>query len=73
MGLCLGQRELEMLMKALSHPRLRGLAVRNADIDYPSRTLLTLARATPSLGPLAAVALRRPRALLHLLGAFMGW
>ncbi len=73
LGLSLGQRELELLVRVLSHPRLRSLAVRHADIDYPSRALLRLARAMPSLGPLAAVALRRPRALLHLLGAFVGW
>ncbi len=72
LGLSLGQGELALLARALSRPALRELAVRYADIDYPSRTLLRLARAAPSLGLLAAVGLRRPQALLHLLGAFLG-
>lgn len=71
-GLSLEKGELTTLAKALSHPRLRGLAVRHADIDYPSRTLLRLALAAPSVWPLATVALRRPSVLWHLLGAFLG-
>lgn len=73
LGLGLGQGELALLARALAHPRLRALAERHADIDYPSRTLLALARAAPSLGVLALVGLRRPQALWHLLAAFLGW
>ncbi|HXG41851.1 MAG TPA: NAD(P)/FAD-dependent oxidoreductase [Dehalococcoidia bacterium] len=71
-GLTLRQDELSLLAGVLSDPQLRGLAVRYADIDYPSRTLLRLALAAPSLGPLALVALRRPAVVWHLLGAFLG-
>lgn len=71
LGLSLGEAELEMLARTLSRPGLRGIAVRHADIDYPSRTLLRMATALPGLGPLALVALRRPVVLLYLAAALL--
>jgi geranylgeranyl reductase family protein len=68
-GLCLDTPRLAALVRALSHPRLQALATQHADIDYPSRALLALAR--HALPPLLGAALGRPAALWHLVAALL--
>jgi flavin-dependent dehydrogenase len=68
-GLCLDTPRLAALVRALSHPRLQALATQHADIDYPSRALLALARHV--LPPLLGAALGRPAALWHLVAALL--
>ncbi len=66
-GLRLSHPQLAAVVQALARPRLRALALRHADIDYPSRALLRLALlGLPSLLPLA-----RPAVLWHLAAAFL--
>ncbi len=66
-GLSLSDSEVNRVVGMLNNPRLQDIAARHADIDYPSRALLRIARALPALGPLALITLKRPGASLRLL------
>ena len=70
-GLALTEGEVERVVRALNAPGLQSLAERHADIDYPSRVLLRLARSAPALAMLALVTLRRPRMTLDLVRAHL--
>jgi len=68
-GLLLSPSQMAAVVGALARPRLRALALRHGDIDYPSRALLRLALAgLPSLLP---AALARPQVAWHLLAALL--
>ena len=68
-GLALSDADVERVMGALRNEGLQAVAARHADIDYPSRVILRLARSLPALGVLAWLALRRPLATWDLLRA----
>ena len=68
-GLALGDRQVERVVRALRGRNMQTLTARHADIDYPSRVLLRLARSAPALATLGWVTVRRPRAAVSLLKA----
>ncbi len=70
-GLCLSDAQVERIVAALQGPQLQAMAARYADIDYPSKVLLRLARSGPAMATLAWVALTRPLAAMHLLRAHL--
>jgi digeranylgeranylglycerophospholipid reductase len=70
-GLALNDSQIERVVNALRGPGLQSLTSRHADIDYPSRVLLRLARSLPALTTLGAVTLRRPAAALNLVRAHL--
>ena len=70
-GLALNDSQIERVVGALRGPGLQSLAARYADIDYPSRVLLRLARSVPAMTTLGAVTLRRPGAALNLIRAHL--
>ena len=70
-GLALTDGQVDRVVRALSGPKLSTLAARYADIDYPSKVLLRLARSLPAMATLGAVTLRRPGAALNLVRAHL--
>ena len=70
-GLAMSGAQIERVVRALQSPGLRSLADSHADIDYPSRVLLRLARSLPALANLGAVTVRRPGAALNLVRAHL--
>ena len=70
-GLAMSGAQVERLVRALRSPGLQALTNRHADIDYPSKVLLRLARSLPALATLGAVTLRRPGAALRLVRAHL--
>jgi geranylgeranyl reductase family protein len=70
-GLALSDRQVDRVVRALRGPGLSSLAARYADIDYPSRVLLRLARSLPAMATLGAVTVRRPGAALNLVRAHL--
>lgn len=70
-GLALSDGQVDRVVRALSGPKLSTLAARYADIDYPSKVLLRLARSLPAMATLGAVTLRRPGAALNLVRAHL--
>ncbi len=70
-GLAMSGTQIERVVRALRSPGLQSLADRHADIDYPSKVLLRLARSLPALATLGAVTVRRPGAALRLVRAHL--
>jgi flavin-dependent dehydrogenase len=70
-GLSLTDGQVDDVVRALRAPGLAELAARHADIDYPSKVLLRLARSLPALGVLAGTIARRPGAALGLARAHL--
>jgi flavin-dependent dehydrogenase len=70
-GLAMSDGQVDRVVRALSGPKLSTLAARYADIDYPSKVLLRLARSLPAMATLGAVTLRRPGAALNLVRAHL--
>ncbi|RLC55229.1 MAG: hypothetical protein DRI30_07925 [Chloroflexi bacterium] len=70
-GLAMSSAQIERLVRALRSPGLQALTDQHADIDYPSKVLLRLARSLPALATLGAVTVRRPRAALNLVRAHL--
>lgn len=70
-GLSLTDSQVDRVVKALRGPGLSSMAARHADIDYPSKVLLRLARSFPAMATLGAVTLRRPGAALNLVRAHL--
>jgi flavin-dependent dehydrogenase len=70
-GLGMSDEQVERVVRALQGPRLQAVAARYADIDYPSRVLLRLARSGPALATLAWVTATRPRATMQLVRAHL--
>ena len=70
-GLAMSGAQIERVVRALRSPGLKELADQHADIDYPSRVLLRLARSLPALATLGAVTVRRPGAALNLVRAHL--
>ncbi|MBI1884976.1 MAG: NAD(P)/FAD-dependent oxidoreductase [Chloroflexi bacterium] len=68
-GLSLSDGDVDRVVAALSSKSLQAIVNRYGDIDYPSHSLLRLARALPAVGLLLLISLRRPRASFHLLRA----
>ena len=68
-GLALSDSQVERVVRALRGPKLQAMAAQHADIDYPSRVLLRLARSAPALATLGWVTVRRPGAAVSLLRA----
>ena len=70
-GLSLDDGDVDRVVQALRSPGLQDLAAQHADIDYPSRVLLRLARSLPALGVLAGTVARKPAAALGLARAHL--
>lgn len=70
-GLGMSDAQVERVVRALKGPKLQAMAARYADIDYPSRVLLRLARSGPALATLAWVTATRPLAAMQLLRAHL--
>ena len=70
-GLAMSGAQIERMVRALRSPGLQALTDRHADIDYPSKVLLRLARSLPALATLGAVTVRRPGAALKLIRAHL--
>jgi flavin-dependent dehydrogenase len=70
-GLALSDAQVDRVVRALSGPKLQALAATHADIDYPSRLLLRLARSLPAMATLGWVTARRPGAALNLVRAHL--
>lgn len=70
-GLAMSDAQVERVIAALRTPGLQTLAAQHADIDYPSKVLLRLARSPKALATLAAVTMRRPGAALNLARAHL--
>jgi geranylgeranyl reductase family protein len=70
-GLGLTDAQVERIVTALRGPQLQATAARYADIDYPSKVLLRLARSGPAAATLAWIAVTRPLATMHLLRAHL--
>ncbi|MEO8457955.1 MAG: geranylgeranyl reductase family protein [Chloroflexota bacterium] len=70
-GLALSDAEVDRVVLALRGSKLQALAATHADIDYPSRVLLRLARSLPAMATLGAVTLRRPGAAMNLVRAHL--
>jgi digeranylgeranylglycerophospholipid reductase len=70
-GLALTDAQVDRVVRALRGPDLSSMAARYADIDYPSKVLLRLARSLPAMATLSAVTLRRPGAALNLVRAHL--
>jgi geranylgeranyl reductase family protein len=70
-GLAMSGAQIERMVRALRSPGLQALTDRHADIDYPSKVLLRLARSLPALATLGAVTVRRPGAALKLVRAHL--
>jgi digeranylgeranylglycerophospholipid reductase len=70
-GLALSDSQVDRVVRALRGPKLQALAATHADIDYPSRVLLRLARSLPAMATLGWVTARRPRAALNLVRAHL--
>jgi flavin-dependent dehydrogenase len=70
-GLSLSDGQVDRVVKALRGPKMQELAATHADIDYPSRVLLRLARSLPAMATLGMVTLRRPGAAVNLVRAHL--
>ena len=70
-GLSLTDSQVDRVVRALRGPNLSSMAARYADIDYPSKVLLRMARSLPAMATLGAVTLRRPGAALNLVRAHL--
>lgn len=70
-GLAMNDSQIERVVDALRGPGLQTMAAKHADIDYPSRVLLRLARSLPALATLTAVTIRRPGAAINLVRAHL--
>ena len=70
-GLALSDSQVDRVVRALRGPKLQALAATHADIDYPSRVLLRLARSLPAMATLGWVTARRPGAALNLVRAHL--
>jgi len=70
-GLALSDSQVDRVVRALRDPKLQQLAATHADIDYPSRVLLRLARSLPAMATLGLVTLRRPDAAVNLVRAHL--
>ncbi len=70
-GLALSDSQVERIIGALRRPGMQSVAAQYADIDYPSRVLLRLARSAPAMGTLGWATMRRPGAALNLLRAHL--
>ncbi len=70
-GLSLTDGQVDRVVRALRGPNLSSMAARYADIDYPSKVLLRMARSLPAMATLGAVTLRRPGAALNLVRAHL--
>lgn len=70
-GLALSDPQVDRVVRALRGPKLQQLAATHADIDYPSRVLLRLARSLPAMATLGLVTLRRPGAAVNLVRAHL--
>ncbi|HEY5625067.1 MAG TPA: NAD(P)/FAD-dependent oxidoreductase, partial [Dehalococcoidia bacterium] len=70
-GLAMSGPQIERVVRALRSPGLQALTDEHADIDYPSKVLLRLARSLPALATLGAVTVRRPGAALKLVRAHL--
>ncbi len=70
-GLAMSGAQIERVVRALRSPGLQRLTDQHADIDYPSKVLLRLARSLPALATLSAVTVRRPGAALKLVRAHL--
>jgi digeranylgeranylglycerophospholipid reductase len=70
-GLALSDQQVDRVVKALRGPKMQQLAATHADIDYPSRVLLRLARSLPAMATLGLVSLRRPGAAMNLVRAHL--
>jgi digeranylgeranylglycerophospholipid reductase len=72
-GLSLDDGQVERVLRALQGRKLQALAATHADIDYPSRVLLRLARSGPAMATIGWATLRRPSAAFQLFRASIGW
>jgi flavin-dependent dehydrogenase len=70
-GLSLTDSQVDRVVRALRGSNLSSMAARYADIDYPSKVLLRMARSLPAMATLGAVTLRRPGAALNLVRAHL--
>ena len=70
-GLALSDLQVDRVVRALRGSKLQQLAATHADIDYPSRVLLRLARSLPAMATLGFVTLRRPGAAMNLVRAHL--
>ena len=70
-GLALSDSQVDRVVRALRGPKMQTLAARYADIDYPSKVLLRLARSAPALATLGWATVRRPAATLNLVRAHL--
>ncbi len=70
-GLGMTDAQVERVVHALSGPKLQAMAAQHADIDYPSKVLLRLARSGPALATLAWVTATRPMTTMHLVRAHL--
>lgn len=70
-GLALSDPQVDRVVRALRGPKMQELAATHADIDYPSRVLLRLARSVPAMATLGMVTLRRPGAAMNLVRAHL--
>jgi flavin-dependent dehydrogenase len=70
-GLALSDPQVDRVVKALRGSKLQELAATHADIDYPSRVLLRVARSLPAMATLGFVTLRRPGAAMNLVRAHL--
>jgi digeranylgeranylglycerophospholipid reductase len=70
-GLALSDSQVDRVVRALRGPKLQALAATHADIDYPSRVLVRLARSLPAMATLGWVTARRPGAALNLVRAHL--
>jgi flavin-dependent dehydrogenase len=68
-GLSLSDSQVDRVVRALRGSNLSSMAARYADIDYPSKVLLRMARSLPAMATLGAVTLRRRGAALNLVRA----
>jgi geranylgeranyl reductase family protein len=70
-GLSLSDSQVERIIRALRRPGMQSVAAKYADIDYPSKVLLRLARSAPALATLGWATVRRPRAAVNLVRAHL--
>lgn len=70
-GLGMSDAQVERVVKAMQGRRMQATAAKYADIDYPSRVLLRLARSGPALATLAWVTATRPLATMQLVRAHL--
>mgnify|MGYP001416985732 CR=1 FL=1 len=69
-GLSLTDDEMSKIISVLQKPNIQNIVVETADIDYPSKAILRLAKEVPEILPLIGVGARHPLAMLSLLRAY---